>query len=91
MRKAIFATLIILCVLVVAMPAIADSGIGRYQVVKMDVNSVFIIDTKDGHFWAWEITEDGISFLYLGIVKPGTKAPQTIYTTTDYSTPAKSK
>ena len=79
MRKVIFATLIILCVLVIAMPAIADSGIGRYQAVNMGAGGVAIIDTKDGHFWIWAVDFGQSALFYCGKVKPGKEIMEAIY------------
>jgi len=79
MRKAIFATLVILCVLVVAIPAIADSGIGRYQAINFGPGGALIIDTKDGHFWVWAVEYGQSALFYCGKVKPGKKIMEVIY------------
>ena len=78
MRKVIFATLIILCVLLVAMPAIADSEIGRYQAIRMDDNVTFIIDTKEGHLWTWALKHRTAALFYCGRVKQGTRMMEII-------------
>lgn len=55
--KKIISILMIVFLLVVAVPALADDGVGRYQALKIgtgaDAYGVFIIDTKEGHIWVW--------------------------------------
>lgn len=54
MIKTIFATLIILCVLVGAMPVTADeSENGRFKVIKSTEGIMYFLDTKEGHIWEW--------------------------------------
>jgi hypothetical protein len=56
-------------------PASAEDN-ERYQAIRLDENSVFIIDTEEGHLWLWGIGEgrgsDVHSILrYEGKLKPG--------------------
>jgi hypothetical protein len=52
---------------------------GRYQALKMNETSIFILDTKEGHMWlqsvehAYDTTQSGL-YLYLGTVEVG-KSP----------------
>jgi hypothetical protein len=75
MRKVIFAILIVLCVLAVAMPAIAE--VGRYQAIPFTSNAIFILDTKSGHTWIWVYIskpDKNTYFLdYGGKLRPGAK------------------
>lgn len=53
-----------------------DEDVGRFQAVRMNNNTVFILDTKQGHLWIWIIQSDkeGKSneyILYQGQVFPG--------------------
>ena len=64
--------------LLLTTPAIADSGIGRYQAIRMDANAVFIIDTKDGHLWTWGIEQGRAFLVYSGKVKPGKEMTEII-------------
>jgi hypothetical protein len=55
--KKIIIILAIVFLLLVALPALAEDGVGRYQALKIgtgaDAYGVFIIDTKEGHIWVW--------------------------------------
>jgi hypothetical protein len=55
--KKIIIILTVLFLLMVAVPTLADDGVGRYQALKIgtaaDAYGVFIIDTKEGHIWVW--------------------------------------
>jgi len=44
---------------------------GRFQALRVDDASVFILDTREGHFWLWRISKVGtLSLLYGGHVRP---------------------
>ena len=53
--------------------------VGRYQALKITDNSIFILDTKDGHMWlqtldhAYDANQSSL-YLYLGRVEAG-KSP----------------
>ena len=80
--KIIFALILVLS----SQYALADD-IGRYQAVNIpkdssgvNADSVFIIDTKEGHIWLWtqfplikDVSEGGRYLVYQGKVKPGKK------------------
>jgi len=55
--KKILCLLAIVVLLAVAVTAVAEDGVGRYQALKIgtaaDAYGVFIIDTKEGHIWVW--------------------------------------
>lgn len=55
--KKIISILAIVFLLLVAVPVLAEDGVGRYQALKIgtaaDAYGIFIIDTKDGHIWVW--------------------------------------
>jgi hypothetical protein len=55
--KKIISILAIVFLLLVAVPVLAEDGVGRYQALKIgavaDAYGVFIIDTKEGHIWVW--------------------------------------
>jgi len=55
--KKILCLLAIVVLLTVAVTAVAEDGVGRYQALKIgtaaDAYGVFIIDTKEGHIWVW--------------------------------------
>jgi len=56
-------------------PVLAQNN-ERYKAIRLDENSVFILDTEEGHLWLWGIGEgrgnDVRSILrYEGKLKPG--------------------
>ena len=46
---------------------------GRFQAVRLDGSSIFILDTRLGHMWAWAFGEQGGFTTYQGWVVPGLK------------------
>jgi hypothetical protein len=44
---------------------------GRFQAVRLDGSSVFVLDTRDGHLWAWAFGKEGGFITYQGRVFPG--------------------
>ena len=77
--RVLIMNLTILCLLLTAFPALADSEIGRYQALKLQLEtasvSVLIIDTKEGHLWVWGAATSGElwDMTYMGKVRPGQK------------------
>ena len=77
--RAFIVSLTILCLLLTAFPALADSEAGRYKAIKLQLQtasvSVLIIDTKEGHLWVWGAAASGKlwDMTYMGKVRPGQK------------------
>jgi len=46
---------------------------GRFQTVRLDGSSIFILDTRLGYMWAWAFGEQGGFTTYQGRVVPGLK------------------
>jgi hypothetical protein len=46
-------------------------GPGRFQAVRLDGSSVFVLDTRDGHLWVWAFGKAGGFITYQGRVFPG--------------------
>jgi|GEM_PF-2848283 len=46
---------------------------GRFQAVRLDGSSIFILDTRLGHIWVWAFGEQGGFTMYQGRVAPGLK------------------
>lgn len=46
---------------------------GRFQAVRLDGSSIFILDTRLGYMWAWAFGEQGGFTTYQGRVVPGLK------------------
>lgn len=46
-------------------------GVGRFQAVRLDGSSVIVLDTRDGHLWAWAFGKEGGFITYQGRVFPG--------------------
>ena len=67
------------CLLLTAVPAPANEEIGRYQAMKIALEtasvSVLIIDTKEGHLWVWGASTSGDlwDLTYMGKARPGQK------------------
>jgi hypothetical protein len=58
--------------------SLKDSSEGRFEAVKMDDTSIFIIDTKLGHLWMFR-TSPEVLVKWAGKVKPGTSFWRTIH------------
>ena len=41
-------------------------SVGKFQAIRMDENSVFILDTTEGHLWLWIIEKKKTKLLYQG-------------------------
>jgi hypothetical protein len=79
MKTALF----FLMLLVTSSAVVAGDDIGRYQAIALprtestSYTSVMILDTKEGHLWAWTSqpnigeTRGGVYLRYLGKVRPG--------------------
>ncbi len=67
-----------------AVPRVHGEEAGRYQCVPLGTSdSVFIIDTREGHLWTWTgnprvETEGYVGIIYQGKVHPGRKTGQVI-------------
>ena len=86
----IFTVLAILLALTTATPTIAEEpGTQRYQAIHLPCGEealgfiVFIIDTKEGHFWTWRTAAESrrrVALLkYEGRVQPGKKIGEVIW------------
>ena len=53
--------------------SVSVGPVGRFQAVKLTNSSVFIIDTKEGHLWAWSIHKMASGIVYQGQITPGEK------------------
>ena len=77
--RVLIMSLTILCLLLTAFPAMADAENGRYQALKLPLEtasvSVLIIDTKEGHLWVWGADSSGKlwDMTYMGKARPGQK------------------
>ncbi len=61
-------TSVMFAVLAALMVSTAFAGdVGRFQAIRVQDSSAFILDTQDGHMWVWTLGE----LVYQGIVKPG--------------------
>ncbi|MGD2125668.1 MAG: hypothetical protein PVG99_06280 [Desulfobacteraceae bacterium] len=54
--------------------------VGRFQAVRVEDNSVFILDTKEGHYWIWggSGSSGAVSLIYGGRVRPGKRMGEII-------------
>ena len=53
-------------------------GVGRFQAVRMDDKAVFILDTRRGHSWVFNVTGSGFYSVYAGQIHPGKKTGEVI-------------
>lgn len=53
-------------------------GAGRFQAVRMDDKAVFILDTRRGHSWVFNVTGSGFYSVYAGQIHPGKKTGEVI-------------
>ena len=58
--------------------SLKDSEEGRFQTVRVDDKSIFIIDTKLGHLWMFRMSQEVI-IKYAGRVYPGKGFWRSIY------------
>jgi hypothetical protein len=48
-------------------------NVGRFQAVRLSNETIFIIDTKEGHLWVWLLNNEGTFLIYEGQLFPGTR------------------
>jgi len=57
-----------------AYQASLESGVsGRFQAVRLDGSSIFVLDSRLGHMWVWAFGKEGGFTMYQGRVAPGLK------------------
>jgi len=83
-RRALFCSAVCLCCSMAGvLPGIASADSGRYRAEVIQGGStpqVFLLDTRDGHFWTWTQTIRGADqeLRYEGKLKPGKSPGETI-------------
>ena len=53
--------------------------VSRFQSIQMGNTGVFIIDTKQGHYWVWAIGRTGGTLTYAGQVSAELRPGETVY------------
>ena len=51
----------------------AKENVGRFQAVRLSNETIFIIDTKEGHLWVWLLNNEGSFLIYEGKLFPGAR------------------
>ena len=53
--------------------SLEEASPGRFQAVRLDESSIFVLDTQLGHIWVWAFGKQGGFTVYQGRVVPGLK------------------
>ena len=51
----------------------SKENVGRFRAVRLSNETIFIIDTQEGHLWVWLLTNEGTFLIYEGKLFPGTR------------------
>ena len=52
--------------------------VGRFQAVRLSNETIFIIDSQEGHIWVWLLNNEGSFLIYEGQLFPGTRMGEII-------------
>jgi hypothetical protein len=56
----------------------SKENVGRFQAVHLSNETIFIIDSQEGHIWLWLLNNEGSFLIYEGQLFPGTRMGEII-------------